>query len=164
MLKTYAKSAAKNIIPLKIFGQKFTTYTEKLKVLAKKLGILDNFLSFHEGVSGARLRNEYRRSRVFLYGSHTECQPLVLLDAMAAGTPFISRASGCIDSMMGGVAVHDENEAAAQLNILLDDTSRWQLQSKAGLAGIRPHLKGEVGQTWASVLKHISAHTDPMRT
>lgn len=128
VLRAYAGSHAKNRIKLKIIGQKFTTYTDKLRRLAESLHISSDFLSFHENVPVDELLNEYAKAIVFLYGSHTECQPLVLVDAMAAGTPFVSRASGCIPFLAGGLAVRKEAEAATAIDYLLDDgNARLQL-------------------------------------
>lgn len=155
VLKAYARSQVKNVVPLKIFGQKFTPFTDELKALAKRLGIADNVLSFHEGIAGPSLISEYRQARVFLYGSHTECQPLVLLDAMLTGTPFVSRASGCIDTLQGGMAVQDINAAVTELNRLLSDDEYWSMQSQAGLAGVQAHSHDNVRRSWDIALKGI---------
>ena len=101
-LQAYARSQAKNVVPIRLFGQCFTPYTDELRRLATQLGILDDFVSFYEGVSGADLLEECANSVALLSGSHTECQPLVLLDAMAVGTPFVARLTGCIPGLQGG--------------------------------------------------------------
>lgn len=156
VLRVYAMSSAKNLIPLKIFGQKFTSYTEKLKTQAAELGIQDRFLHFYEGISGKALLEEYRKSLAFIYGSRTECQPLVILDAMASGTPFVSRSTGCIASLAGGYAVASEKLAAASLDRLLDDKMEWCNQSVAGIATVRAcHQPEAVGRELASVLYNI---------
>jgi 1,2-diacylglycerol 3-alpha-glucosyltransferase len=156
VLRVYAMSSAKNIIPLKIFGQNFTSYTGKLKILAAKLGIQDHFLYFYEGVSGKDLLEEYKKSLAFVCGSRTECQPLVILDAMATGTPFVSRSTGCIDSLAGGYAVASEKLAVASLNRLLEDKMEWCNQSADGVASVQAcHQPEIVGEKLASVLNNI---------
>ena len=132
VLHSYAGSNAKNRIKLKIIGQKFTSYTDKLRRLAESLQISGDYLSFHENVQVEELMNEYAKAILFVYGSHTECQPLVLVDAMAAGTPFVSRASGCIPFLTGGLAVRREAEAITAINHLLDDGEEWSRLSLAG--------------------------------
>lgn len=139
VLRAYAMSASKNILPLKIFGQEFTPFTNKLKEQAKKLGIRDDFIYFYEGVSGKVLLEEYRKSLVFLYGSRTECQPLVILDAMATGTPFVSKSTGCIASLAGGSAVTSVKMAASSLNILVSDRLEWLNKSIAGLDAVKAY-------------------------
>lgn len=121
VLRAYAGSTAKNVFPLKIFGQKFTPFTERLRALADGLGLDKSYVSFHENVSGKALLSEYSRARLFLSGSHSECQPLVLLDSMAMGTPFIARSTGCIASLPGGLSVTSENQAAQQIDLLMED-------------------------------------------
>lgn len=133
VLRAYAASTAKNQISLKLFGQKFTRFTQKLRSLADELDIAPQFVEFHEGVFGEALQQEYREAQLFVCGSHTECQPLVLLDAMASGTPFVSRKTGCIASLAGGRAVRTEREAAGEISKLLSDRSRWEALRKNGL-------------------------------
>jgi len=143
VLRTYALSVAKNVIPLKIFGQEFTPYTIKLKEEAVKLGIEDDFLSFYEGVEGVDLLKEYGKSLAFIYGSRTECQPLVILDAMASGTPFISRSTGCIDSLPGGIAVTNEEIAAISLDTIIENEGVWKTFHTDGLIAARTDYKYE---------------------
>jgi glycosyltransferase involved in cell wall biosynthesis len=132
VLKAYAQSKYKNKIPLSIFGQKFTPYTDELRVLASNLGIHNTMIMFHEDISGDKLLRKYSDSSIFICGSHTECQPLVLLDAMATGTPFVSRASGCIPFMTGGISVRDIDSAAIAINELMDNPKMWRAFSMKG--------------------------------
>jgi len=143
VLRAYALSVAKNVIPLKIFGQKFSPYTIKLKEEAVKLGIEDDFLSFYEGVEGIDLLKEYGKSLAFIYGSRTECQPLVILDAMASGTPYISRSTGCIDSLPGGIVVKNEETAARSLDKIIESKEAWKIFHTEGLKAARTNYKYE---------------------
>ncbi|MBT8552003.1 glycosyltransferase family 4 protein [Polynucleobacter paneuropaeus] len=132
VLKTYALSDAKNKVQLHFYGQKYSPFTDSLRDMAAHLELDPNYVHFHEGLSQDALMDKYTNSSVFLYGSHTECQPLVLLDAMAAGTPFISRASGSIPYMSGGVVASSEIDAAKTLNLLLKNQEDWEKISNAG--------------------------------
>jgi glycosyltransferase involved in cell wall biosynthesis len=136
VLRAYAASSAKNRIPLQIFGQRETALNGQLRRLAGSLGIDDRFLTLNVGVSGRALFDEYRHAIAFLSGSHTECQPLVLLDALASGTPYVARASGCIPGIAGGLSVRTEREAAAALDSLFDQ-EQWQALSDSGLRAAR---------------------------
>ena len=62
-------------------------YSATLRSLSHQLGLSAESVVFHEGVAGEALLAAYCQARLVLSGSHTECQPLVLLDANAAGTP-----------------------------------------------------------------------------
>jgi len=132
VIRSYAKSLFKNRVPLRIYGQKYTAYTNILRSLAFKLGLRDDMILFYEGILGEELLKHYSSSQIFLCGSHTECQPLVLLDSMATGTPFIARASGCISSMSGGVSVLSEVECSNQINLLMNNEGEWKRYSDAG--------------------------------
>jgi len=133
-LRAYARSGAKNKIPLKVFGQRFSPYTEQLRSLAGELGLDADLVTFHQDTDKETLLEEYRKSRVLISGSRTECQPLVLLDAMAAGTPFVARACGCIPYLPGGVAVRTDSEAGASLDSLLADPTAWRAMSEEGIS------------------------------
>lgn len=132
VLRAYAQSKSKNRIGLKLFGQEHTKYSENLYILAKQLGLSSQYVSFHEHVSGDRLLAEYRHARLLLSGSHTECQPLALLDANATGTPFIARATGCIATMPGGMAVGSVEEMASQIDVFCNNQDIWCDFSRAG--------------------------------
>lgn len=132
VIRSYAKSIFKNKLPLRIFGQKFTAHTKSLRSLALELGLQEDAVLFYEGLSGKELLDQYTSSAIFLCGSHTECQPLVLLDSMATGTPFIARATGCIPSMAGGISVSSESECAMIINRLMINPLEWESYSEAG--------------------------------
>jgi glycosyltransferase involved in cell wall biosynthesis len=121
--------------------------------MASHLGIHSEYAHFHEGFSQEALFSKYSQSRVFLYGSHTECQPLVLLDSMASGTPFISRASGSIPFMSGGISVTTEEEAASALNLLLKNQDAWEQLSDAGRnEAMEKHSPDIVGEAMLAML------------
>lgn len=153
VLEAYVKSSAFNQIPLVLFGQELTSYAHDLKAQATALGIAPSMLSLREGVSGNELLSEYSKARLFLFGSYTECQPLVLLDAMATGTPFVSRNTGCIAYMPGGVPVITVEEAAAQINLLLADKEQWQTLSAAGREAARTTYSEE--QSTAALIRAL---------
>ncbi len=132
VLRAYARSSARNRLPLKIFGPVFTKFTDELRRLASKLGLDERFVTIHEKVEKVELLRECRRSRLLISGSHTECQPLVLLDAMALGTPFIARSCGCTPYLEGGVSVASDKLAAEAIDSLLNDNRRWEELSGCG--------------------------------
>ena len=92
------------------------------------------------------LRDCYRAADVFVFASRTETQGLVLLEAMAQGTPVVSTAvMGTVDVLGGakGAVVVPEDEqffAAAVADILLDPARRAVLSP----------LAAEDARAWAS--------------
>lgn len=155
VLQAYAKSRAMNRLPLRFFGQTFNATTDHLRQLAVHLGVRDQFVEFNAGISGEALFDYYRKSLVFVGGSHTECQPLTILDAMAAGTPFVARATGCINILPGGLAVADVAEAGHALDRVLA-AEFWQTCSAAGVkAANEDYHPSRVGIRLDSALKEI---------
>lgn len=126
VLRAYAASQARNRFPLHLYGQEHSAYSDTLRAFARQLGLGEESVVFHQGVSGERLVSEYCRARLLLSGSYTECQPLVLLDANAAGTPFVARATGCIATMPGGVGIRSWQEMASRIDMLVGDSPTWQ--------------------------------------
>lgn len=154
VLEAYARSTAKNVIPLAFYGQEHTAFSDKLRRQADELGLNPAFVSFNAGIAGSALLQQYARARLFVSGSYTECQPLVLLDAMATGTPFIARSTGCIASMPGGEAVFSASEAAEAIDRLLQDADAWDHHRTTGMAAARSnHTDQRNSALLAQVLK-----------
>lgn len=131
VLRAYAASRACNQIPLHYFGQECSDFSKKLYGQAKAMGICSDYIFFHTGSLGDALQAEYNRARLVLSGSHTECQPLALLDASASATPFVARNTGCIDRMPGGVVIKNWREMAQQIDEFVENMDYWQAFSRA---------------------------------
>lgn len=63
----------------------------------------------------------YQAADLFVLSAKAETQPLVLLDAMGAGVPFISSDVGCVVEFPGGLVLNGERPVARAINRLLDD-------------------------------------------
>lgn len=63
----------------------------------------------------------YQAADVFMLGAKQETQPLAILDAMAAGVPFISTDTGCVRDFPGGIVAAAGAETTRTINRLLDD-------------------------------------------
>ena len=132
VIRAYAASKLRNRFALHLYGQTRSAYSVALRSLACQLGLSEERVVFHEGVSGEALMAAYCKARLVLSGSHTECQPLVLLDANASGTPFVARTTGCIANMAGGIAVHTWEEMARTLDMLMDSAQLWETLANSG--------------------------------
>ena len=62
----------------------------------------------------------YQAADIFLLGAKFETQPLAILDAMAAGVPFISTNTGCVSEFPGGWVCPSGPATTAAINHLLD--------------------------------------------
>ena len=132
VIRAYANSKARKKFPLHLYGYQKTSYLDKLIKLAYRLGLNEKDIFFHHGLSGKKLVEAYCDAKVILSGSHTECQPLVLLDAIAAGTPIIARSTGCIAQISGGVVVNSWREMSHYLDSLVENEEFWELLASAG--------------------------------
>lgn len=132
VLKAYAKSNAKNRIQLRFFGQNVTPYVKVLKKLERQFQISEGAVVYSENISGSELLSQYENALLFLSGSHTECQPLVLLDSISAGTPFVARNTGCIERIQGGAIVNTVDKASRRINELLGNSGEWERLSSEG--------------------------------
>ena len=76
----------------------------------------------------------YADADLFVFGSRVECSPLVIIEAMAAGTPFISMPVGNVPDLPGGMIVRDTTEMAAAIDQLAQKGEPWRNLSQAGRA------------------------------
>jgi 1,2-diacylglycerol 3-alpha-glucosyltransferase len=132
VIRAFAASGAFGRFTLHLYGQEFTNYCSVLRALVCKLGLPRDSVVMHENISGEKLLSAYRNAQLVLLGSHSECQPLSLIDANACGTPFVARSTGCIENMPGGLAVVSWQEMAEQIKMLLSNPSTWQKLSYEG--------------------------------
>ena len=110
---------------------------EHLRRLVTSLGLDANVLFVGYMDRHTTLRDCYRAADVFVFASRTETQGLVLLEAMAQGTPVVSTAvMGTVDVLSGaaGAVVVPEDEqvfAAAVAEVLLNPAQRAALSPLA---------------------------------
>lgn len=102
---------------------------ERLMELAAELGLLDN-LVFTGKVPNGQIRDYLSASDVFLFASRSETQGIVLLEAMAAGTPVVAvRASGVADVVKDGfngyMTKEDEAEWAEAVQKMVGQPQRF---------------------------------------
>ena len=79
----------------------------------------------------------YRTADLFVLSAKHETQPIVLLEAMASRTPFVSTDTGCVRELPGGVVVRSESEMAATIRDLIASPEERQKLSSAGLDACR---------------------------
>jgi len=117
-----------------------------IKALVHSLGLDANVQMLGNMDRGQTLRDCYRAADVFVFASRTETQGLVLLEAMAQGTPVVSTAvmgtADVLSDMKGAtVAPEDEAEFARLTADLLNNP-----QKRAALS----HLAEKDANTWSS--------------
>ena len=77
----------------------------------------------------------YQSADVFLLGAKHETQPLAILDAMAAGVPFISTNAGCVSEFPGGLVRNCGPETTKAIQeVLNNEDLRRQLGAEGRAA------------------------------
>ncbi len=76
----------------------------------------------------------YQAATVFLLSAKFETQPLAILDAMAAGVPFLSTDSGCVRDFPGGLVVSSGEAMTRAIHRLLDEPALRQELGAQGRA------------------------------
>jgi len=89
-------------------------------------------VAFLHGLAETEVLSAYKAADIFLSGSTTECFPIVILQAMAAGVPFISTRVGCVKSLPGGNVIETVPEMAQRI---LEYLSNGQYRKKLGTDG-----------------------------
>ncbi|XKE46060.1 glycosyltransferase [Halomonas organivorans] len=110
-----------------------------LQRLAERTGVGDRvtFLGYLERCGP--LQDAYRAAEIFVFSSRTETQGLVLLEALAMGTPVVSTAvMGTRDVLREGegclIASEDPEEFAERINHVLEEPVLRQRLSERGKA------------------------------
>lgn len=79
-----------------------------------------NGLKMMDGRARANVDAAFASADVFLLPSKVECSPLVIIEAMAAGVPWISYDVGNVHELAGGIVVDDRAEMADRVPEVLD--------------------------------------------
>jgi glycosyltransferase involved in cell wall biosynthesis len=114
---------------LVFIGTEFNDYAERLQSLVRGEGGAVRFL---EHVARGQVVAAYHEADLFLFGSAVECFPLVIVEAMASRTPFISTDVGCVRDLPGGVVASSVEEMAHAIQGLADKGPEWQRLAEAG--------------------------------
>jgi glycosyltransferase involved in cell wall biosynthesis len=127
-------------------GSQFNEYSEYLKAEAMRLGVSTQ-VRFHASLPRDLVCAAYRNADLVVCSSLWESGPIVLLEAMASETPFISVDVGFAKYLKGGVIVDSETFMAHEMDRLLADAS---LRRALGTAG-RGQCEREY--SWDAVMK-----------
>lgn len=74
----------------------------------------------------------YHEADLFVMGSQVECAPLVIYEAMASRTPFVSTDVGCVAELPGGVVVHSVHEMSEWIGRLICKGGEWRALAEEG--------------------------------
>jgi len=149
-LESFTKAELEDAV-LVFIGSEINDYArECMKGISASSKTMENIL-FLERLSQADIASFYCAADIFLFTSSTECQPMVILEAMASGTPFLSRDVGCVREFPGGVVVQDDLELSDAIQQLANDVSQRETLCVEGENAIGSHYR------WDVVIKKYNA-------
>jgi glycosyltransferase involved in cell wall biosynthesis len=142
---------------LVFIGNELNDYSRRCAALAQGRGNVR--VLFLEKQSRADIRAAYRACTSVVLASRGETQPLVLLDAMACGKPFLSTDVGCVSEFPGGLIVRNEAELAAHMGRFRTDAALCERLGQAGLEACRTTYDWErVIDAHDALLRRLIAH------
>ncbi|MBI9086570.1 MAG: glycosyltransferase [Desulfobacterales bacterium] len=109
----------------------------RLEQLAQGVAVI-----FLQDIPRAHTVAAFHGADLFIFGSRIEAAPLVIIEAMAAATPFVSTDCGNVAEMAGGVVCAPE-AMAENANRLLDDPGLRAALAQDGHRQVREELNWE---------------------
>jgi glycosyltransferase involved in cell wall biosynthesis len=134
VLRAYYQSGA--IVKIIFIGAaEIHGYLAQLKALKQSLD--DEYgwrdVEFLYGLSRYETEGYLKGAALFLHGSKLESFSIVVLEAMATGTPFVCTDVGVVKTFVGGKIVYNESEMAQAITTLLSDRSQYEKYSQLGI-------------------------------
>ncbi len=130
---------------LVLIGSVQTSYSQYLQSLIAKYNCSSR-VQVLCGLAQDEIISAYADSDLFVLGSNSEAQPLVLLDAMAAGVPFLSTPVGAIRELNGGITCDSWQDMGKKMRLLFED--EWL----RGELSRRGNEQASARYTWESVI------------
>ncbi|WP_163555703.1 glycosyltransferase family 4 protein [Helicobacter suis] len=124
VLRAYYLSQAK--IPLIFIGSLSTeNFLEELKELKKQLDLTHGFkeVYFFQAIKREQVLEVFKKTTLFLHGSQAlyECFPMVILETMQFGIPFICTDVGNVKDLCAELVANTIEQMADKINALLDN-------------------------------------------
>lgn len=98
-------------------------------------------ISFLVGVSRKEIASIVAGAEIYLFGSKWEVFPLSIVEAMAAGVPFISTDAGCVRYLPGGVIVKNAEDMAYWMERFSEEKMLREYMGKMGHIYARRHFQ-----------------------
>lgn len=146
-----------------VSGSVLVLIGSELNAYARKVQDLDRGLAhkhpscrvlFLEKLSRQETFAAYVACDIFLLAAKAETQPIVLIEAMAAGKPWISTDTGCVSEMAGGIVCRGQMQLAPAIRRLFADKSeRIRLGSLGKSEAAAKHDSSQTARMFDVVLR-----------
>jgi glycosyltransferase involved in cell wall biosynthesis len=100
----------------------------------------------------------YRESDALVLSSHLETQPIVILEAMSLGKPWIGLRAGCIPTLPGGLCVRSQySMAQAMCRIAGSAELRSRMSAEGQKAAMESFSREKIADSYRLLLKELLA-------
>lgn len=140
VLRAFAASNSKR--RLIFVGSSRNSYYEKMQRLSKSLLKSDaDRVKWLAGIDRADIVELISNAFAFISGSKIEKYPVVICEAMASGTPFVSTDVGIVRHLPGGLISNTVTSMAESVNKLETDLALWKRCSMSAINYARDFQK-----------------------
>ncbi|AXE16329.1 hypothetical protein DR864_00610 [Runella rosea] len=155
LIKWFIEISPKDTI-LVLIGSHFNDYSNQLKKTFGKH--LNTTIFLFEKLTLEDIHAAYCSATLFVSATFTEVQPLVLLDAMAVGLPFLCRDVGAVSSLEGGLCFKDKDEFKVLLKQLLRNPfTRQNFGNKGKTAALSIYHWDLIAESYHSLIQKLTS-------
>lgn len=157
VLRAFREARLRNAA-LVFIGSTFNEHSAYLKALDRRLCTCypDGDVIFMEKITREMLCAAYCESDIFVTASRFETQPIVLLEAMAAGLPFVARDVGCVRDFPGGSIIPKHgNFRKAITDLYADPAARAHLSHEGRNAVAQFYSRSKVSEQFELLLESL---------
>ncbi len=153
LLEAYYRS--KTEYPLILVGNSILKeYLQKLKLLKTKFDSQYGFrnVEFLYQISREETEKYLENAILFLHSSKLEVFPMVIVESMAKGVPFICTDVGNVSTLKGGYVIQTVDEMSVTINDLLNHKEKYNKLIEDGTKSISQSL------TWEEIIKNLEKY------
>ena len=144
-LRAFCQAAIPNSY-LVFIGSEFNEWSNKFQndEQVLRLNVSPKSIIWLEKQSREATLSAFMGCDVFILASSRETQPIVLLEAMSYGKPWIARDVGCISEMQGGICIKTEVEMTQSMRKVANSRLLYDSLSKQGFSAIEKYYNKEL--------------------
>ena len=111
---------------------------------------------FLESLGREEIVSAFRYCDVFVLSAKSETQPIVILEAMACGKPFISTNTGCVTEFKGGLVVNNLEQMAQKMTFLAQNVDIMHSLGQQGMTYFNQFCSPKTTrQQWLNLIEEV---------